>query len=520
MTLDDDLGSVGSVSDSSVQAGHGSELVRDPAPATVKKFSRVMLSADGKSTSQRISDEQCIGEGNRIISLSALSQFAGMMTCPDCTSSLSLAEDVGNRRGLVTKIYVHCTECEWEYLLSDPYTKEATGLNCKSVFGSRLMGKGRSGIETIISALLDLPPPVTVSSYVTHNKTICGVLKKYVHDEQLAAVSRLRALYNASPDTVLDVTVTYDGTWSKRGFTAPYCVGVVMSWVTGEVLDTELVSKYCYQCSLYDGPKSGPEYEQWFEGHKNRCTKTHDCSSPAMEGAAAKELFTRSVDLYKLRYSTVISDGDTKTVTMLNNEKVYGDVEIVKHECVGHVQKRVVNRLQKLKGSCAPQLKEAKRLLAAARKTLSDKKRLLRLVQADQRSVVRSQRGARSGRPRARGRGRERGRPSSRDTDSVDRNSEADQRSRPSQRGSRPGRPRGRGRGRGRGRASSPDTRPCRPRRRCRGRESPSSPDIFFSFEQDTEADSDTSVSEYEAPSSRGRRRGRGSGREPGVVVR
>ena len=147
-----------------------------------------MPSADRKGKSQRISDEQCIGEGNRIISLSALSQFAGMMTCPDCTSSLSLAEGVGNRRGLVTKIYVHCTECEWEYLLSDPYTKESTGLNCKSVFGSRLMGKDRSGIETI-SALLDLPPPVTDSSYATHNKTICGVLKEYVHDEQLAAVS-------------------------------------------------------------------------------------------------------------------------------------------------------------------------------------------------------------------------------------------------------------------------------------------------------------------------------------------
>ena len=115
----------------------------------------------------------------------------------------------------------------------------------------------------------------------------------------------MRELYNASPDTVLDVTVTFDGTWSKRGFRALYCVGVVMSWVTGEVLDTELVSKYCYQCSVYDGPTSGPEYEQWFEGHKDHCTKTHVCSSPAMEGAAAKELFTRSVELYKLRYSTI-----------------------------------------------------------------------------------------------------------------------------------------------------------------------------------------------------------------------
>ena len=40
--------------------------------------------------------------------------------------------------------------------------------------------------------------------------------------------------------------------------------------------------------------------------------------------------------MYTLRYSTVISDGETKTVTMLNNEKVYGDdVVIVKYEYGG-----------------------------------------------------------------------------------------------------------------------------------------------------------------------------------------
>ncbi|ORU94980.1 MAG: hypothetical protein A6F71_10165 [Cycloclasticus sp. symbiont of Poecilosclerida sp. M] len=62
------------------------------------------------------------------------------------------------------------------------------------------MGKDRTGIETI-SALLDLPPPVTDSSYADHNKHICGVLKEYVRDEQLGAASRLRALYKDAPKT-------------------------------------------------------------------------------------------------------------------------------------------------------------------------------------------------------------------------------------------------------------------------------------------------------------------------------
>ncbi|ORU94563.1 MAG: hypothetical protein A6F71_09355 [Cycloclasticus sp. symbiont of Poecilosclerida sp. M] len=103
------------------------------------------------------------------------------------------------------------------------------------------MGKGRTGIETI-SALLDLPPPVILCR---PQQTLCGVLKEYVCDEQIAAASRLKTLYkDAPPDAGLDITVTFDGTLSKRGFTALYGVGVVVSWVTGEVIDTELACKY------------------------------------------------------------------------------------------------------------------------------------------------------------------------------------------------------------------------------------------------------------------------------------
>ena len=45
------------------------------------------------------------------------------------------------------------------------------------------------------------------------------------------------------------------------------------------------------------------------------------------------------VTLY-VRYMEVVSDGDSKTLYRLNELKLYGDnLEIVKHECVGHVQK-------------------------------------------------------------------------------------------------------------------------------------------------------------------------------------
>lgn len=145
-------------------------------------------------------DEECVGEGNRIVSLSALAGLADVLKCPKCSSRLICNEGVGNRRGLVTKISFDCEgECGWQHLLTNPYTKESKGLNTKSVFGSRMMGKGRTGIEAI-ACCLDLPPPVVGSAYSEHNKFLAEALRGPVHEYQLAAVQRVREAYGVDND--------------------------------------------------------------------------------------------------------------------------------------------------------------------------------------------------------------------------------------------------------------------------------------------------------------------------------
>ena len=60
------------------------------------------------------------------------------------------------------------------------------------------------------------------------------------------------------------------------------------------------------------------------------------------EVEAATELFSQSEEYLHLRYTQVISDGDSKTIGHLNEVKPYGEqVKIVKHECVGHISKLV-----------------------------------------------------------------------------------------------------------------------------------------------------------------------------------
>ncbi len=42
-----------------------------------------------------------------------------------------------------------------------------------------------------------------------------------------------------------------------------------------------------------------------------------------------------------MRYVAVISDGDSKAYNSIEKEKVYGDIQISKKECINHVAKRV-----------------------------------------------------------------------------------------------------------------------------------------------------------------------------------
>ncbi|XP_014478531.1 PREDICTED: uncharacterized protein LOC106746440 [Dinoponera quadriceps] len=66
-----------------------------------------------------------------------------------------------------------------------------------------------------------------------------------------------------------------------------------------------------------------------------------------MEVDAMIELFSRSVEKHGVMYTNYVGDGDSKTYTGIINAKPYGDEnEIVKKECVGHVQTRMGTRLR------------------------------------------------------------------------------------------------------------------------------------------------------------------------------
>ena len=61
---------------------------------------------------------------------------------------------------------------------------------------------------------------------------------------------RLKAAHR-DLDPVIDgyITVSFDGSWHKRGHTSKYGPGVVIDALTGLVIAHEVLSKYCHACN-------------------------------------------------------------------------------------------------------------------------------------------------------------------------------------------------------------------------------------------------------------------------------
>ncbi|CAN7982135.1 unnamed protein product [Ixodes pacificus] len=67
-----------------------------------------------------------------------------------------------------------------------------------------------------------------------------------------------------------------------------------------------------------------------------------------MEASGAVKIFTRSFETRGLRYTSYIGDFDSKAFLAVRDAKPY-DREVEKHECIGHVQKRMGTRVRNIK---------------------------------------------------------------------------------------------------------------------------------------------------------------------------
>ncbi|XP_077511721.1 uncharacterized protein LOC144122078 [Amblyomma americanum] len=287
-----------------------------------------------------------------IVSLESVNALLHHVKCKACGADVAV-EKSAREYGLAVSLVLVCAVCgDVASVWSSPRVSGDQNVNpfTVNILASRAMqstGNRQTALNDIFSAM-------NISHRGLHTKTWQQYLKTKLTPSAVRAANKVTAECASSVRDLYaemnlgnpgNIAVSYDGTWMTRGHSSHICVGTVIELFSGLVLDFVVLSNFCAACER--GPKEDdPNYLTWKENHV--CQKNSEKKAGEMEVEAGLILFQRSLQQNNLRYTTVLSDGDSRTFLALQEAKVYGFIPINKEECINHVQKRMGTALRNL----------------------------------------------------------------------------------------------------------------------------------------------------------------------------
>ncbi|ROT64283.1 hypothetical protein C7M84_017791 [Penaeus vannamei] len=149
-------------------------------------------------------------------------------------------------------------------------------------------------------------------------------------------------------DGISDIIVSFDSAWETRGHQSHIGLAFTVEAKTGAILDKQVLCNLCSVCERKRQSLPANDYANWLLSHTH-CSKNFNGPAGRMEAEAAQRMFLHSTD-FGLRYAYFIGDGDSSAYRSVRF--IYGrDREVVKYECVNHIEKRMGTWLRKLKGT-------------------------------------------------------------------------------------------------------------------------------------------------------------------------
>ena len=116
------------------------------------------------------------------------------------------------------------------------------------------MGHGFSEYKQIATSLNT--PSFAIRAYYSIRDHIGGKILEKSEEKRPLVLHSIRSYHESvgrMPDenAILDIDVSFDGSWMKRGHTSHCGVGAVIEANTGFVVDFYVVSNHCHKCSRW-----------------------------------------------------------------------------------------------------------------------------------------------------------------------------------------------------------------------------------------------------------------------------
>lgn len=272
------------------------------------------------------------------------------LVCKECESAVQFSET--SVRGFGFKLKVKCVGCSAKEINSCKLVdNHAYEVNRRTAFAFRMLGIGLAGIQ-MFAGLMDLPTYVRKSMFDRVVKQIKDAAIRVGEASMRRAVEAEKALTAAKEglEEAVNLTVSGDGTWRKRGHNSKQGVITLIGNFSGQVVSLVVKNLFCMACKYMEQFIGTDEYLVWLDNHEEDCTQNHDGSSGKMEQDGLLEMFKNSWAKYGARFLRYVGDGDSSAFAALRDNQPYGgDFPVEKRECVNHIQKRMGTRLRAVK---------------------------------------------------------------------------------------------------------------------------------------------------------------------------
>ncbi|XP_064119169.1 uncharacterized protein LOC135224248 [Macrobrachium nipponense] len=215
--------------------------------------------------------------------------------------------------------------------------------NVAVIYHSLLEDYGFAGLKRLQGTLGI--KPMGNSKYSRHLRYLYDKMDTYFQMKQEKIFENIRTYYRKYmgivPDEngILNIDVSYDGTWMKRGHVS----NVVMN-------------KVCKACAAKTTElkemKITEDFNVWRTLHDEDCNINYEGTSEGMETEGAIRMFSRLQDL-GFHYATFVGDGDSSAynsvLAMNGGNGPYENLKVAKIECINHIKKRMTNRTKRLR---------------------------------------------------------------------------------------------------------------------------------------------------------------------------
>ena len=256
--------------------------------------------------------------GFRFLDAELLVNFVQSLLCPNCRQPLGentrLSRVTENRSALSSEFVFTC-HCQHKLTLNtSKQCGKTTEVSRRFILSMLSIGRNLKHGEKLLGSM-NMPYKVNKSVWYQHKKKITKATAP------VAANSKRRAAVAVCEQKGRDITVSNDGSWQRRGFQSKNGVVTTLT-VNGKeskVIDTHVLSSHCDSCAKNRKKLTADEFDRWYVGHEEDCEKNHEGSAGSMEAVGTETIFRRSQELYGLRYTGFLGDGDSKSFTSVHD---------------------------------------------------------------------------------------------------------------------------------------------------------------------------------------------------------